>query len=170
MITIERVSWDDPRGVALRTAMDEDMHVRYARPADDPEPQHVTDARDRALAVDPAGVVASILAIDDGGQAVGHVAVRRLRTAIDGAAPTDELEVKRLMVLETARGQRVATTLLDEAEVVAREDGAARLVLQTGDKQPEAVALYGKHGWRRIQNYEPYAAVMPFSLCFAKDV
>lgn len=170
MITIERVSWDDPRGAALRTAMDEDMHVRYARPDDDPEPQHVTDARDRALAVDPARVVTSILAIDEDGVAVGHIAVRRLRTAIEGAAPAEEIELKRLMVLDSARGKGAATALLTESEAVGREVGAARLVLQTGDKQPEAEALYVTRGWRRIANYEPYAAVMPFSRCFAKDL
>ncbi|MFZ7088961.1 GNAT family N-acetyltransferase [Curtobacterium sp. RRHDQ10] len=170
MITIERVSWDDPRGVALRAAMDEDMHVRYARPADDPEPKDVTDARDRALSVDPDRVVTSILAIDEAGVAVGHIAVRRLRTAIEGAEPTDELELKRLMVLDSARGKGAASALLAESESVGREVGAARLILQTGDKQPEAVALYGKQGWRRIENYEPYAAVMPFSICFAKDL
>jgi GNAT superfamily N-acetyltransferase len=170
VISIERVSWQDPRGVALRAAMDEDMHARYGRPADDPEPQELTDARDRALAVDPSTVLTSILAIDDAGQAVGHIAVRRLRTSIDGAAPTDEVELKRLMVLESARGQRAATSLLTEAEAVGREHGAARLVLQTGDRQPEAVALYEKTGWTRIDIYEPYAAVMPFSLCFAKPL
>lgn len=29
MITIERVAWEDPRAVALRAAMDDDMHARY---------------------------------------------------------------------------------------------------------------------------------------------
>ncbi|WP_263480170.1 hypothetical protein [Curtobacterium sp. TXMA1] len=42
------------------------------------------------------------------------------------------------------------------------------MILQTGDKQPEAVALYRKTGWEQIDVYEPYAATMPWSFCFAK--
>ncbi|MBK0297397.1 GNAT family N-acetyltransferase, partial [Bacillus sp. S34] len=61
-----------------------------------------------------------------------------------------------------------ATALLAEGEQVAREQGAERLILQTGDKQPEAVALYEKTGWTRIPVYEPYAATMPWSFCFEK--
>lgn len=158
MITIERVSWDDPRGVVLRARMDEEMHERYGSAAGDEDPA-VTEERDRALAVDPSTVITSLLAIDESGDAVGHIAVRRLR---------DEVELKRLIVLSSARGKGAATALLDECERVGREQGAARLVLQTGDKQPDAVALYEKTGWRAIPVYEPYAATMPWSFCFDK--
>jgi GNAT superfamily N-acetyltransferase len=109
--------------------------------------------------VDPATVITSILAIDEDGEALGHIAVRRLG---------DEVELKRLIVLEAARGKGAATALLAECERVGREEGAARLILQTGDKQPEAVALYEKTGWTPIPVYEPYAATMPWSFCFEK--
>ncbi|MDP4332843.1 GNAT family N-acetyltransferase [Curtobacterium sp. A7_M15] len=158
MITIERVRWDDPRGVALRARMDEEMHERYGAANADEDPA-VTAERGRALAVDPATVITSILAIDEDGEALGHIAVRRLG---------DEVELKRLIVLEAARGKGAATALLAECERVGREDGAARLILQTGDKQPEAVALYEKTGWTPIPVYEPYAATMPWSFCFEK--
>ncbi|ROP63900.1 acetyltransferase (GNAT) family protein [Curtobacterium sp. PhB130] len=158
MITIERVSWDDPRGVVLRARMDEEMHERYGSSAGDEDPA-VTEERNRALAVDPSTVITSLLAIDESGEAVGHIAVRRLR---------DEVELKRLIVLSSARGKGAATALLDECERVGREQGAARLILQTGDKQPDAVALYEKTGWRAIPVYEPYAATMPWSFCFDK--
>ncbi|MCS6587974.1 hypothetical protein [Curtobacterium flaccumfaciens] len=38
MITIERVSWDDPRSVVLRARMDDEMHERYgsANAGEDP--------------------------------------------------------------------------------------------------------------------------------------
>ncbi|MFJ3385538.1 MULTISPECIES: GNAT family N-acetyltransferase [unclassified Curtobacterium] len=158
MITIERVSWDDPRGVVLRARMDEEMHERYGSAAGDEDPA-VTEERNRALAVDPSTVITSLLAIDESGDAVGHIAIRRLR---------DEVELKRLIVLSSARGKGAATALLDECERVGREQGAARLILQTGDKQPDAVALYEKTGWRAIPVYEPYAATMPWSFCFDK--
>ncbi|WP_439693483.1 GNAT family N-acetyltransferase [Curtobacterium sp. SP.BCo] len=158
MITIERVAWDDPRGVGLRARMDEEMHERYGASNAGEDPS-VTAARDRALAVDPATIITSLLALDEDGEPLGHIAVRRLR---------DEVELKRLIVLAAARGKGAATALLAEGEQVAREQGAERLILQTGDKQPEAVALYEKTGWTRIPVYEPYAATMPWSFCFAK--
>lgn len=158
MITIERVLWEDPRGVVLRARMDDEMHERYGSANGDEDPA-VTAERNRALAVDPSTVITSLLAIDEAGEAVGHIAVRRLR---------DEVELKRLIVLSSARGKGAATALLDECERIGREQGAARLILQTGDKQPDAVALYEKTGWRAIPVYEPYAATMPWSFCFDK--
>ena len=158
MITIERVAWEDPRGVVLRTRMDEEMHERYgsANAGEDPA---VTEERNRVLTVDPATIVTSLLALDEDGEPLGHIAVRRLG---------DEIELKRLIVLAAARGKGAATALLDECARVGRELGAARLILQTGDRQPDAVALYRKTGWSPIPVYEPYAATMPWSFCFEK--
>jgi GNAT superfamily N-acetyltransferase len=161
VITIERVDWLDPRSVALRDVMDDDMSARYGS-HEDAEPPEQSAERNRALAVDPATVVTSILALDEEGVAVGHIGVRWLG---------DELELKRLIVLEAARGQGAAKALLAESEAVGREVGASRLVLQTGAKQPEAVGLYERTGWRRIPIYhEPYARTMPLSLCFDKSL
>jgi GNAT superfamily N-acetyltransferase len=158
VITIERVLWDDPRAVTLRARMDEEMHERYGSGNADEDPA-VTAERDRALSVDPSSVISSVLAIDESGEAVGHIAIRRLR---------DEVELKRLIVLASARGKGAATRLLDECEQIGREQGAERLILQTGDRQPDAVALYEKTGWRAIPVYEPYLATMPWSFCFDK--
>lgn len=158
MITIERVSWDDPRGVVLRARMDDEMHERYGSSNGDEDPA-ITAERGRALSVDPSTVVTSVLALDESGDAVGHIAIRRLG---------DEVELKRLIVLTSARGQGAATALLDECERIGRELGAPRLILQTGDKQPDAVALYEKTGWNPIPVYAPYAATMPWSFCLEK--
>jgi GNAT superfamily N-acetyltransferase len=158
VITIERVAWEDPRGVVLRATMDEEMHARYGDgdPAEDPA---VTAERGRALSVDPSTIVTSVLALDEDGEPLGHIAVRRLR---------DEVELKRLIVLAAARGKGAATALLAECERIGRELGASRLILQTGNKQPDAVALYEKTGWSPIPVYEPYAATMPWSFCFER--
>lgn len=158
MITIERVSWDDPRGVVLRARMDDEMHERYGSSNGDEDPA-ITAERSRALSVDPSTVVTSVLALDESGDAVGHIAIRRLG---------DEVELKRLIVLTSARGKGAATALLDECERIGRELGAPRLILQTGDKQPDAVALYEKTGWNPIPVYARYAATMPWSFCFEK--
>ena len=45
VITIERVLWDDPRAVALRARMDEEMHERYGSANADEDPA-VTAERD----------------------------------------------------------------------------------------------------------------------------
>lgn len=158
MITIERVSWNDPRSVVLRARMDDEMHERYGSSNGDEDPA-ITAERSRALSVDPSTVVTSVLALDESGDAVGHIAIRRLG---------DEVELKRLIVLTSARGKGAATALLDESERIGRELGAPRLILQTGDKQPDAVALYEKTGWNPIPVYAPYAATMPWSFCFEK--
>jgi GNAT superfamily N-acetyltransferase len=157
---IERVPWDDARAIRLREVMDEDMHERYGRAIGE-EPAEVTAERDRILGVHPEDVISSVLALDDDWTPIGHIAAKRFGP---------DVEVKRLIVLDAARGRGAATALLAECEAIGREAGAARLVLQTGDRQPEAVALYEKTGWTRIPIYGEYAATMPFSICFAKDL
>jgi GNAT superfamily N-acetyltransferase len=152
-VRIEPVEWHDPRAVELRRQMDVEMHARYGdRPSADPE------GVARALHVEAADLAATLLALDDDGTALGHVAVRR---------HGDEWELKRLIVVAQARGRGVATALVEAGVDVARDGGAARMILQTGDRQPDAVALYEKLGWTPIPVYPPYE-VMPFSLCFEK--
>ena len=87
-----------------------------------------------------------------------------LRRHADGVG-----EVKRMFVRETARRMGVARTLLAAVEGQARALGYARLVLETGEQQPEAIALYFATGYERIPNYGPYKD-WPSSRCFAKDL
>lgn len=153
--TIEQVEWTDARAVALRAVMDAEMAVRY--PHFDEEVA-VTAARDEALAVHDDEFVSVLLALDPDGTPIGHLALRPLR---------DEWEAKRLIVAPSARGRGVATALLAGIAAAARDHGAPRLILQTGWNQPESVALYRKLGFDEIPVYEPYAATMPQSHCFA---
>jgi GNAT superfamily N-acetyltransferase len=66
------------------------------------------------------------------------------------------------------RGHGVATALLDAIDAEARRFGAPRVILHTGDRQPEAVARYARHGYQPIPVYEPYLG-MPGAHCFAKS-
>ena len=152
-IVSERVAWDDPRAVGLRDAMDGEIQGRYAGRGVDPE------AIGAALAVNPADIVATVILLTSDGAPVGHAALRRLR---------DDFEVKRVVVDGSLRGQGLAGRLMAELELIARYAGARRLILQTGDRQPEAVALYRRLGYRDIAIYEPYVEAIPFSLCFEK--
>ena len=79
----------------------------------------------------------------------------------------DALEVKRMYTRPEYRGRGVAGLVLGNLEQWAAADGFARCVLETGRRQPEAIALYEKHGFRRIPNFGPYAGVEN-SLCFEK--
>jgi GNAT superfamily N-acetyltransferase len=60
----------------------------------------------------------------------------------------------------------VVHRLLAAVERSARDRGIEVLRLQTGIRQPEAVALYEREGWLRIDPYPPYPAES--SICFEK--
>ena len=61
---------------------------------------------------------------------------------------------------------RIVLTGLEEH---ARSLGWTRLLLETGDQQPEAIGLYTSAGYERIPNFGHYAD-SDISLCFAKDL
>ncbi|MCB9230313.1 MAG: GNAT family N-acetyltransferase [Bacteroidia bacterium] len=77
------------------------------------------------------------------------------------------MEVKRMFTLPETRGQGVATQILGGLEAWARELGYAKCILETGIRQPEALALYHKNGYQLIPNYGQYATVES-SRCFEK--
>ncbi len=76
-------------------------------------------------------------------------------------------EIKRLFVLDSARGRGVARQLMArlEAELLARGVGLARL--ETGIHQPEALALYRRLGYVERGPFGGYAAD-PLSAFFEK--
>lgn len=94
-----------------------------------------------------------------GGVAVGCVALRPYAPGVG--------EIKRLFVSSTARNRGVGTQLLRAVETWAQESGYGKLILETGTAQPEAIALYQKHGYQAIANFGVYADD-PRSRCFAK--
>ena len=79
----------------------------------------------------------------------------------------DTMEVKRMYVLPSTRGHGIATSILSELEIWAKELQYARCVLETGQKQPEAIALYKKQGYQIIPNYGQYEGITN-SVCFEK--
>jgi GNAT superfamily N-acetyltransferase len=68
-----------------------------------------------------------------------------------------DAELKRMYVSQAARGRGFARTILAELESRALERGYDRLILETGSKQPEAVALYRSAGYTDIQAFGHYA-------------
>jgi len=79
------------------------------------------------------------------------------------------MEVKRMYVRPEQRGKGVAAIILSSLEEWAAEMKCFRCVLETGKKQPEAIRLYERMGYRHIANYGQYVGVEN-SLCFAKDL
>ena len=71
------------------------------------------------------------------------------------AAPV--AEVKRMYVSTAARGRGYARTVLAYLEDTAREAGVRWLLLETGSRQPEAVALYLSCGYQPVPRFGYYA-------------
>ncbi len=107
----------------------------------------------------PDDLVASLVAWDAGGGALGIAALR----AFDART----LEIKRMYVRPPARRRGVAVALLRALEDEARRLGAQRIVLETGIAQPEAMALYERCGYLPIPRYPPYTD-SPRSRCYER--
>jgi GNAT superfamily N-acetyltransferase len=80
-----------------------------------------------------------------------------------------EAEVKRMFVHPDNRKQGIAAKVLNELEHWAAELGFSVCVLETGKKQPEAIALYQKVGYYITANYGQYIGV-DNSVCMAKPL
>jgi GNAT superfamily N-acetyltransferase len=76
-------------------------------------------------------------------------------------------EIKRMYVRPTARRKGIALAMLSALEEAARELGYARVVLETGTKQPEAMQMYETHGYDSIEPYGAYRD-SPMSRCYTK--
>lgn len=76
-------------------------------------------------------------------------------------------EVKRMYVLPEFRKMGLASKVLAEVENWARESGYDRVILETGQNQPEAIAMYTRRGYTQISNYGQYAGIEN-SVCFEK--
>lgn len=79
------------------------------------------------------------------------------------------MEVKRMYTLPEYRGKGIATKILNELETWASELSYQKCVLETGKRQPEAIELYKKNGYRIIPSYGQYVAVEN-SVCFEKEI
>jgi GNAT superfamily N-acetyltransferase len=79
----------------------------------------------------------------------------------------DSMEIKRMFVLTTHRRSGVASSIVGELEKWSKELGHKYCVLETGKRQPEAIALYLRMGFETIPNYGKYVG-MDNSVCFRK--
>lgn len=95
------------------------------------------------------------------GQAVGCGAVRLL----DGG----RAEIKRMFVRPGAQGRGIGRAILERLEDEARGRGAVTVVLEMGDHQPAAAALYTAAGFAPVPCWGEYLAT-PMSRCLGKSL
>jgi GNAT superfamily N-acetyltransferase len=149
-MAIDAVSFDAPEVTALVEAQQAEMRGLYEGEAD------IGPTREAAMFVAPGGV---FLVVRDEGRAVGCGGVCRFDET--------RAELKRMYVAPEARGLGLGRKLLVALEEEARKLGYDGIVLETGDRQPEALGLYASAGYERMPCYGVYA-MRALSLCFEK--
>ena len=82
--------------------------------------------------------------LEDSGRIVGCGGLYRLDSG--------ELEIRKMYLLPEARGHGEGRRLLEKLLEDARDSKASRVVLETATVLVEAVALYERYGFQRIEN------------------
>ena len=95
------------------------------------------------------------------GRAIGCGAIRPFTV--------ETAEVKRMYVAPEVRKLGIGARILSELESAAKKLGYQRLRLETGLKQPGAIALYEAAGFAKVKCYGEYAN-NPLSICFEKEI
>ena len=149
-LSIRSTPFEHPDAVELRAAQRRELDVRYGG---DTEPGIKPTAADMSEFV---------IAYDEtSGEALGCGGLRMLD---DGTA-----ELKRMFVVQHARGSGVSTAILRELEARAMKQGCTTLRLETGTAQPDAVRFYEREGYVRTANFGAYAGIER-SLCYARQL
>ena len=153
-LTIDDVPLTSPEALALITRLNAELDARY------PEPGANFFSLDPGE-VGPGRGAFVIARLEGAGAPVGCGAVRLL--------DAETAEVKRMFVDPAARGHGVGRKILEVLQARARSLGARRLVLETGPRQPEALALYTRAGFAPVEAFGEYVG-SELSVCMAMDL
>lgn len=82
---------------------------------------------------------------------------------------SETVEMKRMYTLPEHRGKGIASTILSELELWAKEENYKIAVLETGFMQTDAISLYQKLGYVITENYGQYIGVEN-SICMKKTL
>ena len=134
---IEVTAFDHPDAVALIAEVQQEYVVRYG--SEDATPI------DPAEFAPPRGLFL-VAYVDDVPAACGG-----------WRAHETDVELKRMYVSPAFRGRGLARALLAELERTAAETGYRRVILETGQRQPEAIALYRSAGYAPVPRFGFYA-------------
>lgn len=149
MITIVRTDSTNEDFRKLVTELDKDLAIRDGD-------EHAFFAQYNKIAN-----IAHVVVAYEGDEPAGCGAIKHY-------AP-GTMEVKRMYVPPAMRGRGIAGQVLAELERWTVELGYTTCILETGQKQPEAIRLYTKSDYNLIPNYGQYAEVES-SVCFEKRV
>ena len=72
---------------------------------------------------------------------------------------SETVEMKRMYTLPEFRGKGIASKILSELELWAKEENYKSAVLETGFLQTDAISLYKKLGYVITENYGQYIGV-----------
>ena len=154
-ISIEQVGFDDERVQALVEVVQQEYVRRYGGPDETPIDGAMFDPPDgRFFVALRAGEPIAM-----GGW--------RVRPDIDALGASSAAEVKRMFVVPAARRTGLARLILRTLEESAREAGHDVLVLETGERQPEAIELYESAGYVQVVPFG-YYAWSPLVRCYGR--
>ncbi|WP_328669597.1 GNAT family N-acetyltransferase [Streptomyces sp. NBC_00328] len=156
-MNFRQVPFDHPDAVKLNDQVQAEYAVRYG---DGGDATHL-DAR---MFSPPFGLY--LIAYDEWDRPVATGGWRTQDENDEGYADGDA-ELKRMYVIPEARGLGLARRMLAALEEDARAADRTRMVLETGSKQPEAVALYASSGYEPCAKFG-YYRFHELSLCYAK--
>jgi GNAT superfamily N-acetyltransferase len=156
-MNIRRVTFDHPDAVKLNDQVQAEYAVRYGDEGD------VTPLGP-SMFEPPVGLY--LMAYDAQERPVATGGWRSQDENDEGYSDGDA-ELKRMYVIEEARGNGLARRILAALEDDARAAGRSRMVLETGNKQPEAIALYASSGYEPCVKFGHYR-FHEDSRCFAK--
>ena len=138
--TVRTLAYTDPVVRALEAELQQEYVERYGGVDETP--------------IDPAQ-----FAPPDGLFLVGFVGAEPVASGGFRRHDDEAAEIKRMYVVEDRRGVGYARRLLAELEARAALAGYRRIVLETGLRQPEAIALYESSGYHPIPDFGFHAGM-----------
>jgi GNAT superfamily N-acetyltransferase len=154
VLEIRRVGYGQPDAMRLISEVQEEYVQRYGGRDDTP--------LDPVMFEPPLGSF-FVGYLDD----VPVVSGAWRRHDVVALGTSETAEVKRMYVVPQARGLGLARRMLAHLEATAAEAGARVMVLETGLRQPEAIALYESCGYTPVPGFGYYRD-QPLSRCFGK--
>jgi GNAT superfamily N-acetyltransferase len=136
-VRIDAVAYDHPDAAKLIAEVQQEYTARYG--------SHDSSPVDPAEFSPPGGVFL-----------VGYVNGEAVACGGWRAAGADA-EVKRMYVAQAARRTGLARAMLAELERSAQAAGHRRVILETGDRLPEALALYRSADYAPVAPFGYYA-------------
>lgn len=149
MLKLERTTNENGEFRRLITELDEDLNSRYGELQKQYNPFNKVDKIDTVV----------IARIEN--EAVGCGCFKPF--------DNETVEIKRVFVQKSFRGNGIADAILKELETWAAELGYTTAVLETGKGQPEAIRFYTKQGYAAISNFGQYIG-NDNSVCMKKEL